>query len=30
VPQMAIYTVDKQGFHSIPDGLPSFERLPKR
>jgi hypothetical protein len=30
VPQMAIYTVDKHGFHSIPDGLPSFERLPKR
>ena len=30
VPQMAIYTVDKQGFHHIPDGLPSFERLPKR
>jgi hypothetical protein len=30
VPQMAIYTVDKQGFHHIPDGLPSHERLPKR
>ncbi len=30
VPQMAIYTVDKQGFHHVPDGLPSFERLPKR
>jgi hypothetical protein len=30
VPQMAIYTVDKQDFHTIPDGLPSFERLPKR
>ena len=30
LPQMAIYTVDKQGFHVIPDGLPSFERLPKR
>jgi len=27
--QMAIYTVDKQAFH-IPDGLPSFERLPPR
>jgi len=26
---MAIYTVDKQAFH-IPDGLPSFERLPPR
>jgi hypothetical protein len=29
-PQMAIYTVDKQPFHQIPDGLPTFERLPKR
>jgi len=29
-PQMAIYTVDKQAFHQIPGGLPSFERLPKR
>ena len=29
-PQMAIYTIDKQAFHHIPDGLPSFERLPKR
>lgn len=30
MPQMAIYTVDKQAFHHIPDGLPAFERLPKR
>jgi hypothetical protein len=29
-PQMAIYTIDKQPFHQIPDGLPTFERLPKR
>ena len=29
-PQMAIYTMDKQPFHQIPDGLPTFERLPKR
>src|SRR3981189_1347549 len=29
-PQMAIYTVDKQPFHVIPEGMPSFERLPKR
>ena len=29
-PQMAIYTIDKQDFHQIPDGLPTFERLPKR
>jgi hypothetical protein len=28
--QMAIFTIDKQAFHQIPDGLPSFERLPKR
>ena len=30
VPQMAIYTIDKQPFHQIPDGLPTFERLPQR
>ena len=30
VPKMAIYTIDKQAFHEIPDGLPTFERLPKR
>ena len=29
-PQMAIYTVDKQAFHHIPEGLPAFELLPKR
>jgi hypothetical protein len=29
-PQMAIYTIDKQAFHQIPDGLPTFERLPRR
>jgi hypothetical protein len=29
-PQMAIYTIDKQPFHQIPEGLPTFERLPKR
>jgi hypothetical protein len=27
-PQMVIYTVDKQAFHHIPDGVPSFERTP--
>jgi hypothetical protein len=27
-PDLAIYTVDKQRFHQIPQGLPSFERLP--
>ena len=29
-PKMAIYTIDKQAFHQIPEGLPTFERLPKR
>jgi hypothetical protein len=29
-PQMAIYTIDKQPFHHIPEGLPSYERLPPR
>ena len=29
-PRMAIYTIDKQAFHQIPEGLPAFERLPKR
>jgi hypothetical protein len=28
VSRAAIFTIDKQPFHSIPDGLPSFERLP--
>ncbi len=28
-PRMAIYTIDQQAFHHIPDGLPRFERLPK-
>jgi hypothetical protein len=27
-PRMAIFTVDKQAFHHLPDGLPAFERLP--
>lgn len=29
-PRMAIFTVDRQPFHHIADGLPSFERLPAR
>lgn len=29
-PKAAIYTVDKQAFHQIPDGVPAFERLPAR
>jgi hypothetical protein len=27
-PQMVIYTVDKQSFHHVPEGVPTFERLP--
>ncbi len=27
-PDLAIYTVDKQSFHCIPEGIPTFERLP--
>ena len=26
--KMAIYTIDKQPFHQVPEGVPSFERLP--
>ena len=29
-PRMAIYTVDRQPFHHIPDDLPAYERLPPR
>jgi hypothetical protein len=27
-PQMVIFTVDKQSFHQVPEGVPAFERLP--
>ncbi len=27
-PQMVIYTVDKQPFHHVPDGVPTFETRP--
>ena len=27
-PQMAIFTVDLQPFHQVPEGIPSFERGP--
>ncbi len=27
-PQMAIFTIDRQGFHHIPEGIPTFERGP--
>jgi hypothetical protein len=29
-PDIAIYTVDKQPFHQIPEGMPTFERMPRR
>lgn len=28
-PQVAIHTADKQAFHCIAEGLPTFERLPR-
>ena len=27
-PQMVIFTVDKQSFHQLPPGVPTFERTP--
>ncbi len=27
-PQMAIFTIDKQSFHQVPDGVAVFERTP--
>jgi hypothetical protein len=27
-PQMVIYTIDKQSYHHVPDGVPTFERVP--
>jgi hypothetical protein len=27
-PDMVIYTIDKQSFHHVPEGVPTFERLP--
>jgi hypothetical protein len=27
-PQMVIFTIDKQSFHHIPEGVPTFERVP--
>ena len=29
-PQMVIFTIDKQSFHHLPDGVPAFERTPGR
>ena len=28
-PRMAIFTIDAQPFHHMPDDIPSFERMPK-
>ncbi|MGD9765620.1 MAG: GFA family protein [Candidatus Binatia bacterium] len=27
-PQMVIFTIDKQSFHHLPEGVPTFERIP--
>ncbi|RIL00255.1 MAG: hypothetical protein DCC71_18930 [Proteobacteria bacterium] len=27
-PQMAIFTIDRQSFHHVADGIPAFERIP--
>lgn len=27
-PEMAIFTVDKRSFHTLPAGIPAFERMP--
>ena len=27
-PQMVIFTIDKQSFHHLPEGVPTFERTP--
>ena len=29
-PQMVIWTIDKQPFHHVPEGVPTFERVPGR
>ena len=28
MPQMVIFTIDKQVFHQLPSGVPAFERVP--
>ena len=27
-PQMALYTIDRQRFHHVPEGSATFERMP--
>ena len=29
MPQIAIFTIDKQPFHHVPEGMPAFERRPQ-
>ena len=29
-PDIAIYTIDRQAFHQVPDGVRAFERMPGR
>lgn len=29
-PESAVYTIEMQAFHLIPDGIPTFERFPSR
>ncbi|MBV9508715.1 MAG: GFA family protein [Caulobacteraceae bacterium] len=29
-PDLALYTIDRQPFHDLPEGLPTFERAPGR
>ncbi len=28
MPQMAIFTIDQQSFHQVPEGVTVFERMP--
>jgi hypothetical protein len=28
-PEMAVFTIDQQAFHLVPEDIPSFERLPE-
>lgn len=29
-PQIAVFLIDKQSFHRVPEGIPTFERMPGR
>jgi hypothetical protein len=29
-PQIAVFLIDKQSFHRVPEGIPTFERTPGR